>query len=228
MIAQQQTICPECKGQKEVIKPQDRCATCNGEKTVEESKIIEVKIEKGMKQGEKIIFPEESNEEPGYVTGDVIIVVKQRPHKDFQRSGDHLFIERKITLVEALSGLELTIPHLDGRVLLIKTESGEVIKPGEVREIKNEGMPIRKHPKERGNLYVKFEIEFPDKFNDKYAREIRHALGQHPKKPKYHKKDVTPVKLHVFEGFTKEQRRKMRKRDSDEEEEGQEATCRQM
>lgn len=31
-----------------------------------------------------------------------------------------------------------------------------------IRGIKEEGMPIYRHPEMRGNLYIKFEIEFPE------------------------------------------------------------------
>jgi len=40
-----------------------------------------------------------------------------------------LFVERKISLVEALCGVELELTHLDGRKLLVKTAPGEIIKP---------------------------------------------------------------------------------------------------
>ncbi len=33
--------------------------------------------------------------------------------------------------------------------------------PGDVKAILNEGMPSRNNPMQRGNLYVKFTIEFP-------------------------------------------------------------------
>lgn len=56
-------------------------------------------------------------------------VIKQQEHKEFKRKGADLYIERKISLVEALCGFELSIEHLDGRKLLIKTSPGEIVKP---------------------------------------------------------------------------------------------------
>lgn len=47
----------------------------------------------------------------------------------FKRKGADLFIERKISLVEALCGFEMELTHLDGRKLLIKTAPGEIVKP---------------------------------------------------------------------------------------------------
>merc|ERR1712038_1007027 len=50
-------------------------------------------------------------------------------HAEFKRKGADLFVERKISLVEALCGFELEFTHLDGRKLLIKTAPGEIVKP---------------------------------------------------------------------------------------------------
>ncbi|KAI4465051.1 dnaj-like-2 isoform a-related [Holotrichia oblita] len=67
-----------------------------------------------------------------------------------------------ITLSEALCGLTFIIRHLDGRDILIRNPPGQVIKPGDVKAVVGEGMPYYKNPFERGNLYVTFEIRFPD------------------------------------------------------------------
>ena len=49
-------ICMECQGHEERISPKDRCKSCNGRKIVREKKILEVHIDKGMKDGQKITF----------------------------------------------------------------------------------------------------------------------------------------------------------------------------
>jgi DnaJ family protein A protein 2 len=48
----------------------------------------------------------------------------------FERHGDDLIYAKKINLLEALTGFEFTLTHLDDRVLLIKNKPGEVVKPG--------------------------------------------------------------------------------------------------
>merc|ERR1719456_772573 len=62
-------------------------------------------------------------------TGDVHFVLKQQEHALFKRRGADLFIERKISLVEALCGFTMEVTHLDGRKLLIKTAPGDIVKP---------------------------------------------------------------------------------------------------
>jgi len=70
-----------------------------------------------------------ADEHPDADTGDVVFVLKEQAHSDFKRRGADLFLERKISLVEALCGFEIEVKHLDGRTLLIKTAPGDIVKP---------------------------------------------------------------------------------------------------
>jgi DnaJ-class molecular chaperone len=56
MIQQMQQTCPDCSGQGEVISDKDRCRGCKGKKVVTERKILEVFIDKGMSNGQRITF----------------------------------------------------------------------------------------------------------------------------------------------------------------------------
>lgn len=69
----------------------------------------------------------------------------------------------KISLTEALCGFDKAIvTHLDGRGIRVKNLPGNVIKPGMVKRVSNEGMPTYKRPDNRGDLYIQFDVEFPD------------------------------------------------------------------
>ncbi|KAI8810068.1 hypothetical protein BJ742DRAFT_867995 [Cladochytrium replicatum] len=161
MIQQMQQTCPDCNGEGEVIREKDRCKHCSGKKVLSERKILEVHIDKGMRDNQKIPFAGEGDQAPGIIPGDVIIVVQEKEHDRFKRTNDDLHYEAKIDLLTALAGGQITIPHLDDRVLLVSILPGEVIKPGEIKCITGEGMPAYKRPYDRGNLFVRFEIIFP-------------------------------------------------------------------
>ncbi|KAJ3261991.1 Type I HSP40 co-chaperone [Boothiomyces macroporosus] len=161
MIQQMQQTCPDCQGEGEVIQEKDRCKACNGRKVATERKILEVFIEKGMLDGQKITFTGEGDQAPGIIPGDIVIVIEQKEHSRFQRKGNDLYTDVKIDLLTALAGGPFTIPHLDDRVLMVNILPGEVITPGSVKAINNEGMPTYKAPFDKGVLYVKFDIEFP-------------------------------------------------------------------
>ena len=62
MIQQMQHACNECKGTGETINDKDRCPQCKGEKVVQEKKVLEVIVEKGMQNGQRITFPGEADE----------------------------------------------------------------------------------------------------------------------------------------------------------------------
>lgn len=62
MIQQMQTVCQDCGGKGETIKEEDKCDTCKGKKVVKDKKILEVHIEKGMREGQKITFSGESDQ----------------------------------------------------------------------------------------------------------------------------------------------------------------------
>ncbi|XP_010209354.1 PREDICTED: dnaJ homolog subfamily A member 4 [Tinamus guttatus] len=164
MVQQIQTVCPECKGQGERINPKDRCETCNGCKVVREKKIIEVHVDKGMKDGQKIVFHGEGDQEPDLEPGDVIIVLDQKDHGVFQRRGHDLITKMRIQLSEALCGFKKTIETLDNRVLVITSRPGEVIKHGDLKCIQNEGMPIYKSPLDKGSLIIQFLVQFPEHY----------------------------------------------------------------
>ncbi|KAJ3121881.1 hypothetical protein HK098_003300 [Nowakowskiella sp. JEL0407] len=161
MIQQMQQTCTSCNGEGEIIDPKFRCKDCLGKKISNEMKVLEVHIDKGMTDGQKITFSGEGDQAPGIIPGDIIIVLEEKAHDRFKRKGDDLYVEVQIDLVTALAGGQCTIPHLDGRVLLITVVPGEVIKPKETKCIANEGMPIYRHPFDKGNLYVSFDVIFP-------------------------------------------------------------------
>jgi len=117
MIQQMQSACHACGGQGKSFK------------TKQDREVLEVHIQKGSPDNHKVVFREMADEHPDADTGDVVFVLKQQEHALFKRRGADLFLEKKISLVEALCGFELEITHLDGRKLLVKTAPGDIVKP---------------------------------------------------------------------------------------------------
>lgn len=162
MVQQIQTVCPDCRGEGESIDPKHMCKHCNGKKVTRERKILEVHIDKGMKDGENIRFTGEGDQEPGLEAGDIIIVLDEKEHDRFQRQDIDLITEMEIELVEALCGFQKTIQTLDDRTLVITSLPGDVIKDKEIKCVMNEGMPIKRDPFEKGRLVIKFKVKFPE------------------------------------------------------------------
>nr|GMC59011.1 DnaJ protein homolog [Ipomoea batatas] len=180
MIQQMQHPCGECKGTGETINEKDRCGQCKGEKVVQEKKVLEVLVEKGMQNGQKITFPGEADEAPDTVTGDIVFVLQQREHAKFKRKGDDLFLEHTLTLTEALCGFQFILTHLDNRQLLIKSQPGEVVKPDQFKAINDEGMPMYQKPFMRGKLYIHFTVDFPESLSPDQCKALEAVLPPRP------------------------------------------------
>ena len=161
MVQQMQTVCNDCRGTGQTISEKDKCEKCHAAKVVQEKKVLEVHIEKGMKHNQRVVFQGEADEAPDTVPGDIIFVVQQKEHPVFTRKGDDLFMEKEISLVEALCGMKMTVDHLDGRQLVISTHEGEVIKPGQFKAVFDEGMPKHTMPFQKGRLFIHFTVKFP-------------------------------------------------------------------
>ena len=80
-----------------------------------------------MKDGQEIRFTGEGDQEPGLEPGDILIVLDEKEHQVFQRTGEQLQMHMEISLVEALCGLQRTIETLDKRTLVISTHPGEFL-----------------------------------------------------------------------------------------------------
>ena len=51
----------------------------------------------------------------------------------WERQRENLIYTHKITLLEALTGFEFRIKHLDDRILIVKSEPDTVVKPGDIK-----------------------------------------------------------------------------------------------
>lgn len=60
----------------EVINERDRCQACVGRKVIQQTKILEVHVDKGMRDDQRITFRGEGDQMPGVEPGDVIIVLQ--------------------------------------------------------------------------------------------------------------------------------------------------------
>mmetsp|Transcript_30287 Transcript_30287/g.56337 ORF Transcript_30287/g.56337 Transcript_30287/m.56337 type:complete len:481 (+) Transcript_30287:77-1519(+) len=134
---------------------------------IEQKKVDkEIHIRPGWKDGTKITFERAGDELPGIQPADIIFVVRTRPHDFFERDGDDLIYNCPITLQQALCGFSTSVRTLDDRVLPIRETSAT---PQTVKIIPGEGMPNQK-TKAKGNLKIKYSIQFPELSQSKRTR----------------------------------------------------------
>lgn len=161
MVQQVQSVCSDCSGEGEIINEKDRCKTCHGKKVTQESKGIEIQVNPGMKDGQKITLHGQGDQMPGAESGNVIVVLQQEDHETFTRKEHDLYVTHQLGMTEALCGMHFVVRQLDGRNLVLRNPAGRVIEPDAIHCVQGEGMPIHKRPQDKGNLYIKFEIIFP-------------------------------------------------------------------
>jgi DnaJ family protein A protein 2 len=134
--------CGECGGSGVVVRTirmgpmiqqmQQPCSACGGQgfsfTLKRDTEILEVNIAKGAKDGSKVVFHNKADEIPDGEAGDVVFILKEKPHDVYKRHGADLYIEKKISLYEALCGFTMQLEKLDGRTLVVKTPAGFVTK----------------------------------------------------------------------------------------------------
>lgn len=171
-VQQTQSVCDECGGKGKKVT--STCPHCSGKKVEVGEETIMVALERGMQDGEKIVFSQQADEAPDTTPGDLIFRVVTVPHKRFVRKGDDLHFSMTISLLEALVGFSKKIKHLDGHTVdVIRTE---VTKPGQVITIEGEGMPVHNFPSQTGNLHIEFTVKFPTSLTEEQKEGFKNLL----------------------------------------------------
>lgn len=219
----------------------DLCGNCDGSGLVKDRKVFEVMIEPGMKDGQKITFRGEAGySDPTISPGDVIFLVEAKEHPLFKRVNIDLVMEKKISLVQALCGSQLSCKHLDGRIIKFGPPEGHTIQPDSWHRVEEEGMPIHGRPMVKGNLYVHYEVEFPQRLVEEQRTAVVGAFGPPPEPSEMveeedFEEESIMSKVHDFQDeirsrakFGKEHRAGYSSSDSDDERGGQRVRCAQQ
>ncbi|RHY63694.1 hypothetical protein DYB35_006476 [Aphanomyces astaci] len=96
-------------------------------------------------------------------------------------NGKTVKLAKKISLVEALTGFETIVEHLDGRHLHVKTVAGDVIKPNQFKAVHGEGMPQHGNPYVKGQLVILFKVEFPNQVTPAQAAALKTLFPAPPR-----------------------------------------------
>jgi DnaJ family protein B protein 11 len=166
------------------MSPQQVCEQCPNVKLVNEEKVLEVEIEPGMKDGQEYPFVAEGEPHIDGEPGDLKFRMIQLRHPVFERKGDDLYTNITISLLDALNGFTMELPHLDGHKVKIKQE--KVTWPGARIRKKGEGMPNYENNNILGSLYITFDVEFPKiSLTDDDRKAVADILKQSSKQTPY-------------------------------------------
>lgn len=141
---------------------------------IQEEEILKIQVKPGWKKGTKVTFEGKGDEKPGYLPADIIFVIEERNHPLFTTEGFDLEIGVEIPLVNALTGCSIPIPLLGGEKMTLSFD--DIIYPGYEKVIRGQGMPNPKEPGRRGDLRIKFLVEFPTELSDEQRAQASKIL----------------------------------------------------
>ena len=150
--------CSSCNGQGAVIE--NPCKECSGQGKRRGVKTISFDIPPGVDNGDYTI-PNEGNEVPNGLNGDLVVRIRINPHSNFKRDGVDLFYDKEVTMVDAALGAEFSVPTLDGSEK-IKVEAGS--QPNTIIKLKGKGLPML-NSRNRGDLFIRIVVNIPKKLS---------------------------------------------------------------
>ncbi|PON68386.1 Terminal organelle assembly protein [Parasponia andersonii] len=137
---------------------------------VQEEETLWINVKPGWKKGTKITFEGKGDEKPGFLPADIILSIGERRHPLYEREGEYdLELVVEIPLVNALTGCSIPIPLLGGDTMTLSFD--DIIHPGYEKVIRGQGMPNPKQHARRGDLRIKFLVEFPTELSDEQRAE---------------------------------------------------------
>lgn len=110
-----------------------------------------IKIPAGVDNGTRIRF------------SDFDLQVRVKPHPDFKREGQDVYLEKEISYPLAVLGGVVEVPSIDGTVKL-KIRAGT--KSGTTLRLRGQGIPYPNSSR-RGDQYVIFRIKIPERVSGK-------------------------------------------------------------
>ncbi|MES1915202.1 MAG: hypothetical protein MHM6MM_007178 [Cercozoa sp. M6MM] len=143
---------------------------CKGRGGTEED-TLSIVVERGQEDGHTVTFEYEGDTQLDVLPGHVLVEMRTLPHDSFRREGDDLHSNVTVSLLEALTGFETTLLHLDGRRVPFKRR--QVTRPGQVIRVRGEGMPKHEVPSERGDLFLHVRVEFPSSLTEEQRAHLR-------------------------------------------------------
>ena len=172
------TTCPNCGGLGTIIK--NKCTHCNGEGIVKGEEIIEIDIPAGVGDGMQLTLRGKGGAGPrNGVTGDLLVLIEEEPHPDFERDGSNLIYNLFISVTDAILGTEAEVPTVSGKVrvkIAPGTQSGKVLR------LRGKGLP-NVNSYGTGDLFVNVNVWIPKKVSKDEERVLQNLSQSENFKP---------------------------------------------
>jgi molecular chaperone DnaJ len=180
--------CRECQGVGSVVT--HKCPDCQGTGGVTKTRRLTVRVPPGVSDGQKIRLA--GRGEPGSRggrPGDLYVHVRVRSDQLFGRSGDHLTLTVPITFAEAVQGVDVRVPTLDGQVTL-RVPSGTPSG----RTLRVRGRGVQRRDGTRGDLLVTVDVVVPSQLSKEAAAALEKFAEETGPAPRDHLERHTATK----------------------------------
>lgn len=157
----------------------NNCNDCQSSGFKTKEKIIELNIPKGVEHGKQYKYSGwgQQKTKPNEIDGDFFINIQVEQHSFYKRDKLNLYCSIDINLVESIIGKSLEIPHLNDIPLKIETNKFGIINPNKDYIIAEQGL-INEYGEKKGDLYIKFNITYPDRtLKDKEIELLRETFN---------------------------------------------------
>ena len=104
--------CSSCQGRG--IKGSSPCPDCHGQGRVAQMEKLKVKIPAGIRDGGTIRIPGKGDTGANRSAGDLYVAVRVAPHPYFERRDDDIHAIVPVTIREAYSGADISVPTIHG------------------------------------------------------------------------------------------------------------------
>ncbi len=152
--------CKTCRGKGEKYK--NECKICKGKTKVRKKIKKNISIPAGVTDGNSMNLRGEGDlGSNGGPRGDLLILIRMKPHPDFEREGSSVYYHLSISYPQAVFGDEVVVPTIDGKV---KMTIPEGTQPGKILKVKGKGIPIL-NGYGRGDMFVVVNVDVPKNLN---------------------------------------------------------------
>jgi len=170
--------CRNCQGVGTVVD--EKCPECHGTGGVTKTRTLTIRIPAGVADGQRIRLA--GRGEPGDrggPAGDLYVLIKVREDPLFGRYGDDLTLAVPISFPEAVNGVDLRVPTLDGSVTLR-------VPPGTPsgRTLRVRGKGVVRRDKTVGDLLVTVDVVVPKDLSSEARKALDEFAAATPPAPR--------------------------------------------
>ena len=167
-VIQSSRPCSRCGGKGQIIKKP--CQKCHGTGHVTNNKRVEVNIPAGIDDDQSLRLAGLGDAGAnGGPAGDLIVLVSVRPDTLFERDGYDVHVTVPITYSQAVTGADVVVPTIDGKVQYTVPEGTQ---SGTVFRLRGKGIQYV-NGRGHGDQYVKVVVEIPKKLTKTQREALR-------------------------------------------------------